>query len=94
VTADNNCISSRTKSIIACEVNLAGDYVLVWKAGCGGAALGINPLHLDAWVYDKDCLRPVENADAKAVVELPSSGPGSKPQGVNPRQDEMECPGD
>jgi Beta-lactamase superfamily domain len=50
--------------------------------------------YLDAWVYDKDGLRPVENADAKAVVGLPSSGPGPKPQGVNPRQDEMECPGD
>lgn len=50
--------------------------------------------YFDAWVYDEIGLRAVDNAPVKTALGLPASGPGPKPQGVNPEVANMECPGD
>jgi hypothetical protein len=50
--------------------------------------------YFDAWAYDASGLKAVENSAVKAALGLPASGPGPKPQGVNPELDKMECPGD
>jgi hypothetical protein len=45
----------------------------------------------DAFVYDKDGIRSVENAEVKLAMGLPASGIGPGEQGENPRAGEMEC---
>jgi hypothetical protein len=50
--------------------------------------------YFDAWVYDETGLRAVDNAAVKTALGLPASGPGPKPQGVNPELANMECAGD
>ncbi len=45
----------------------------------------------DAFVYDKDGIRSVDNAQVKLAMGLPASGIGPGVQGVNPRTGEMEC---
>lgn len=50
--------------------------------------------YFDAYVYDKTGVRQVDNAEVKAAMGLPASGPGPTPQGVNPRAGDMECAGD
>lgn len=50
--------------------------------------------YFDAYVYDKDGVKPVDNAAVKLAMGLPASGIGPGPQGVNPRAGEMECAGD
>ncbi|MEF7614174.1 hypothetical protein V4F39_09670 [Aquincola sp. MAHUQ-54] len=48
----------------------------------------------DAFVYDKDGVRQVDNAEVKLAMGLPASGIGPGVQGENPRAGEMECAGD
>ena len=50
--------------------------------------------YFDAFVYDADGVRTVPNADVKAAMGLPASGPGPKPQGAHPLTGFIECPGD
>jgi len=50
--------------------------------------------YFDAWIYDADGLKPLDNAAVKAALGLPASGPGPRPQGTNPELVNMECPGD
>jgi len=50
--------------------------------------------YFDAWSFDANGLRSVDNSAVKAALGLPLSGPGPKPQGVNPELAHMECPGD
>ncbi len=45
----------------------------------------------DAFVYDKDGIRAVANAEVKLAMGLPASGIGPGVQGTNPRTGEMEC---
>lgn len=45
----------------------------------------------DAFVYDKDGIREVGNAEVKLAMGLPASGIGPGEQGVNPRTGDMEC---
>lgn len=48
----------------------------------------------DAWVYDRDGLRVIDNAAMKADYGIPPTGPGPGVQGPNPRAGELECPTD
>ncbi len=48
----------------------------------------------DAFVYDKDGIRSVENAEVKTAMGLPVPGTGPTVQGVNPRAGQMECTSD
>lgn len=50
--------------------------------------------YFDAYLYDAKGLRPDGNAEVKLAMGLPASGVGPGVQGSNPRQGEMECPGD
>jgi len=50
--------------------------------------------YFDAWVYDASGVRADPNPVVKTSFGLPAQGPGPGPQGVNPRQAEMECAGD
>ena len=50
--------------------------------------------YFDAWAYDGDGLRSVENSEMKLSLGLPASGPGPNPQGSNPRSDDLEGPDD
>ena len=50
--------------------------------------------YFDAWVYDKDGVRPVDNAAMKAVYGLPAQGAGPGQQYPNPRAGSLECPAD
>ena len=50
--------------------------------------------YFDAWLYDDKGVRPDDNSQVKTALGLPASGPGPKPQGVNPELANMECPGD
>jgi hypothetical protein len=45
----------------------------------------------DAFVYDKDGVRQVDNAEVKIAMGLPAAGIGPGVQGTNPRAGEMEC---
>lgn len=50
--------------------------------------------YFDAWVYDRDGLRSVDNALVKTTLGLPAQGPGPNPQGPNPRAGDLEGPDD
>ena len=50
--------------------------------------------YFDAWSYDRDGLRSVDNAAMKTSLGLPASGPGPNPQGTNPRAGDLEGPDD
>jgi hypothetical protein len=50
--------------------------------------------YFDAWVYDKDGIRTVDNAAMKADYGLPATGPGPGTQFANPRAGALECDGD
>jgi hypothetical protein len=50
--------------------------------------------YFDAWVYDKQGLRSVDNSLVKTTLGLPAEGPGPNPQGPNPRAGDMEGPDD
>ncbi|MFF5074731.1 hypothetical protein ACFY2R_26925 [Micromonospora olivasterospora] len=50
--------------------------------------------YFDAWVYDRDGLRSVDNSEVKVSLGLPPEGPGPNPQGPNPRAGDMEGPDD
>ncbi|WP_323959709.1 MBL fold metallo-hydrolase [Arthrobacter sp. JZ12] len=50
--------------------------------------------YFDAWAYDRDGLRSVDNSEMKISLGLPASGPGPNPQGPNPRTGDMEGPDD
>jgi hypothetical protein len=41
--------------------------------------------YMDAWTYDASGVKAVDNADAKALLGLPASGPGPMALGPNPR---------
>jgi hypothetical protein len=48
----------------------------------------------DAWVYDREGIRTIDNAAMKADYGIPATGPGPGVQGPNPRAGELECPTD
>ena len=50
--------------------------------------------YFDAYVYDKNGVTAVDNAEVKLAMGLPASGIGPTPQGTNPRAGEMECAND
>ena len=50
--------------------------------------------YFDAWVYDRDGLRSVDNSAVKVALGLPPAGPGPNPQGSNPRAGDLEGPDD
>ncbi len=52
--------------------------------------------YMDAWNYDANGVASIPNADAKAVLGLPPSGPGPMAVGINPRAGtpDLECPED
>ncbi|RKT79384.1 hypothetical protein DFJ68_2852 [Terracoccus luteus] len=50
--------------------------------------------YFDAWVYDRNGLRSVDNARVKVSLGLPPEGPGPNPQGPNPRAGDLEGPDD
>jgi len=50
--------------------------------------------YMDAWMYDHDGVRRVENTRVKTALGLPARGPGPRPQQSNPRGGELECADD
>lgn len=52
--------------------------------------------YMDAWTYDATGVAAIDNADTKALLGLPASGPGPMALGLNPRAGTgtLECPGD
>jgi hypothetical protein len=52
--------------------------------------------YMDAWTYDATGVTAVDNADTKALLGLPATGPGPMPLGLNPRAGTgtLECPED
>jgi len=50
--------------------------------------------YFDAWSFDANGVRSIDNVAVKTALGLPASGPGPKAQGVNPELANMECPGD
>lgn len=52
--------------------------------------------YMDAWSYDATGVKALDNADAKALLGLPASGPGPMALGPNPRlgAGTLECPED